>query len=149
MYKVFALFAAIGLPGIGAAQGIAQSSDAGPFQDLLINILDFSNDVLIPFIIGIGFLVFVWGIFKYFIFGGANDEAKESGKSLIIWATVGFVVIIIFFIIFAGFTYVTAQGKPEKIKLASQSLLYAVIGGVIILGSSAMMVIVRNLVNAF
>ena len=59
------------------------------------------------------------------------------------------VPIIIFFIIFAGFTYVTAQGNPEKIKLAPQSLHYAVIGGVIILGSSAMMVIVRNLVNAF
>lgn len=59
------------------------------------------------------------------------------------------VPIIIFFIIFAGFTYVTAQGNPEKIKLASQSLLYAMIGGVIILGSSAMLVIVRNVVNAF
>jgi hypothetical protein len=59
------------------------------------------------------------------------------------------VPIIIFFIIFAGFTYVTAQGNPEKIKLASQSLLYALIGGVIILGSSAMLVIVRNVVNAF
>jgi len=96
MYKVFALFMVVLLPGVAAAQGIAQSSDAGPFQDLLINILDFSNDVLIPFIIGIGFLFFVWGIFKYFIFGGANEDAKESGKSLIIWATIGFVLIIIF-----------------------------------------------------
>ena len=96
MYKVFTLFMAALVPGIAAAQGIAQSSDAGPFQDLLINILDFSNDVLIPFIIGIGFLFFVWGIFKYFIFGGANDDAKEQGKSLIIWATIGFVLIIIF-----------------------------------------------------
>lgn len=59
------------------------------------------------------------------------------------------VPIIIFFIIFAGFTYVTAKGNPEKIKLASQSLLYGVIGGVIILGSSAIMVIIRNVVNAF
>jgi hypothetical protein len=38
----------------------------------------------------------VWGIFKYFIFGGANDEAKEQGKSLIIYATLGFVLIIVF-----------------------------------------------------
>jgi hypothetical protein len=59
------------------------------------------------------------------------------------------VPIIVFFIIFAGFTYVTAQGNPEKIKLASQSLLYGIIGGVIILGSSAIMVIIRNLVDAF
>jgi uncharacterized membrane protein YidH (DUF202 family) len=96
MYKVFSLFMAALIPGVAGAQGIAQSSDAGPFQDLLINVLDFSNDVLIPFIIGIGFLFFVWGIFKFFIFGGANEEAKESGKSLIIWATIGFVLIIVF-----------------------------------------------------
>jgi hypothetical protein len=117
MYKVFALFAAIGLPGVSAAQGIAQSSDAGPFQDLLINILDFSNDVLIPFIIGIGFLVFVWGIFKYFIFGGANDEAKESGKSLIIWATVGFVVIIIFWGIINLLTESTGLANSELLNI--------------------------------
>jgi hypothetical protein len=117
MYKVFALFAAVGLPGVGAAQGIAQSSDAGPFQDLLINILDFSNDVLIPFIIGIGFLVFVWGIFKYFIFGGANDEAKESGKSLIIWATVGFVVIIIFWGIINLLTESTGLANSELLNI--------------------------------
>ena len=83
---------AVGAQGIG----IANSADAGPFQDLLENILIFSNDVLIPFILGIGFLVLVWGIFKYFIFGGANEEAKEQGKSLVIYATLGFVLIIVF-----------------------------------------------------
>jgi uncharacterized membrane protein YidH (DUF202 family) len=76
---------------------IADSPNAGAFEDLLANILTFSNDVLIPFIIGIGFLVFVWGMFKFFILGGANDEKKEQGKSLMIYATIGFVVIIVFF----------------------------------------------------
>jgi uncharacterized membrane protein YidH (DUF202 family) len=76
---------------------IADKSDGGAFEDLLGNILVFINDVIIPFIIGIGFLVFVWGMFKYFILGGANDEKKEQGKSLMIYATIGFVLIIIFF----------------------------------------------------
>ncbi len=79
-----------------AVTGIAQSADAGPFQDLLQNILTFTNNILIPFIIGIGFLVFVWGMFQFFIAGGANDEAKEKGKSLMIYATLGFVLIIVF-----------------------------------------------------
>ena len=119
MKKLFTVFALAFLPGVSMAQGIAQSSDAGPFQDLLINILDFSNDVLIPFIIGIGFLVFVWGIFKYFIFGGANDEAKAQGKSLIVWATVGFVAIIIFWGVInlltesTGLANVELQNIPE------------------------------------
>lgn len=74
----------------------AFNSDGGAFGTLLKNILVFTNSTLIPFIIGIGFLVFVWGMFQYFIAGGANDEAKEKGKSLMIYATLGFVLIIVF-----------------------------------------------------
>ena len=96
MFKLIPVLGLLFVPAVSAAQGIADSADAGPFQDLLENILVFSNDVLIPFILGIGFLVFVWGIFKYFIFGGANEEAKEQGKSLVIYATLGFVLIIVF-----------------------------------------------------
>lgn len=88
------------LPFVAFAQpsgGVLPSTTAdSPFLLLLSNILQFINAVLIPFIIGIGFLVFVWGMFQYFIAGGANDEAKEKGKSLMVYATLGFVLIIIF-----------------------------------------------------
>ncbi|MEY2665650.1 MAG: hypothetical protein RLZZ480_755 [Candidatus Parcubacteria bacterium] len=84
------------LPLVASAQ-IATTGSGGPFELLLKNILKFSNTVLIPFIIGIGFLFFVWGMFLYFIAGGASDESKEKGKSLMINATIAFVVIIIFF----------------------------------------------------
>ena len=80
-----------------------------------------------------------------FGFGSLDSLLIELVNVLLIIA----VPIVVFFIILAGFKYITAQGNPEKIKLASQSLLYAMIGGVIILGSSAMLVIVRNVVNAF
>jgi hypothetical protein len=85
------LFASAQLP-----KGGVIDANGGAFGDLLINILGFSNNVLIPFILGIGFLVFVWGMFKFFIYGGADDEAKTSGKSLMVWATLGFVLIIVF-----------------------------------------------------
>ena len=90
--------ALLALPFVSsAAGGLAESGgDGGQFKVLLQNILQFTNTVLIPFIIGIGFLVFVWGMFQYFIAGGANDEKKEKGKSLMIYATLGFVLIIIF-----------------------------------------------------
>ena len=57
--------------------------------------------------------------------------------------------IIVFFIIYAGFLYVTARGNPEQIKQASQALTYSVIGGVIILGSLAIATIVGTLVSTF
>ena len=99
MKKITYLFgsaSALALPFVASAQLADGSGDAGEFQQLLEGILNFTNDFLIPFIIAIGFLVFVWGMFQYFIAGGANDEAKEKGKSLMIYATLGFVLIIVF-----------------------------------------------------
>lgn len=84
------------LPMLVSAQIAGGSGNAGEFQTFLEGILNFINDFLIPFIIAVGFLVFVWGMFQYFIAGGANDDSKEKGKSLMIWATVGFVLIIVF-----------------------------------------------------
>ncbi len=83
-------------PFLASAQLVGGSGDLGGVQEVFENILVFTNNVLIPFIIGIGFLVFVYGMFKYFIVGGANDDAKESGKSLMIYATLGFLLIIVF-----------------------------------------------------
>ncbi|MEY2665648.1 MAG: hypothetical protein RLZZ480_753, partial [Candidatus Parcubacteria bacterium] len=83
-YK-FLTFVLAAVPAVTGAQGtgIANSDGSGSaFGKLLKNILEFTNKVLIPFIIGIGFLVFVWGMFKYFIAGGADEDKRESGKQL-------------------------------------------------------------------
>jgi len=85
----------VALPQLAAAQ-LATKGGGGPLEVLLVNIMVFANDILIPFIIGIGFLFFVWGMFKYFILGGADEEKKTQGRSLMVNATLGFVVIIIF-----------------------------------------------------
>jgi hypothetical protein len=82
-------------PFIASAQ--LTSGSGTPFGDLLRNILEFSNNTLIPFIIGIGFLVFVFGLFQYFILGGSNDESREKGRKLMVSATFAFVIIILFF----------------------------------------------------
>jgi hypothetical protein len=101
------------------AQITSTSGDGGGFEDLLINILDFTNDVLIPFIIGIGFLVFVWGMFTYFIRGGADSEKQKEGKDMMIYATLGFVLIIVFWGIvnlLAGSLFSTTDIKgPDNI----------------------------------
>lgn len=85
------------LPLTSFAQITSPQGGGGGVEVVMRNILNFTNSALIPFIIGIGFLCFVWGMFQYFIAGGANDESKEKGKALMINATIGFVVIIVFF----------------------------------------------------
>jgi Na+/proline symporter len=57
--------------------------------------------------------------------------------------------VIVFFIIYAGFKYVTAQGNASKVEEANRALLYAVIGGVLILGAVAIAGIIQSTVSAF
>jgi hypothetical protein len=57
--------------------------------------------------------------------------------------------IVVLFIIYAGFLYVTARGNAEQTKLATTALTYAIIGAVILLGAVAISEIVANLVNSF
>ena len=75
---------------------LGPSGTGGDLGIALVSIMEFLNGVLVPFLLAIGFFVFVWGVIKYFVIGGDNDDAKSSGKSLIIYAIAGFVVILAF-----------------------------------------------------
>ncbi len=59
------------------------------------------------------------------------------------------VPIIVAYLIYAGFLYVTARGNATQIEQASKALLYGVIGGVIIIGATAIITIVKSTVEAF
>jgi len=60
----------------------------------LSSIVGFINAYLIPFIFAIAFIVFIWGVFQYFIAGGANEEQRDKGKQLVMWGIIGFVVMV-------------------------------------------------------
>ncbi|MCU0678404.1 MAG: hypothetical protein MUF19_02320 [Candidatus Pacebacteria bacterium] len=91
------IFAGLTVSLSANAQGnFLGGGEGGDIGSAMETILEFIDGIVIPFILSIGFLVFVWGMFKYFIQGGANDEAKESGKSLIMYAIAGYVVILAF-----------------------------------------------------
>ena len=57
--------------------------------------------------------------------------------------------IVVIFIILAGFKYVTAQGDPGKLEEAKKALLYAIIGGILIIGATAIFEIIVNTIDAF
>ena len=59
------------------------------------------------------------------------------------------VPIIVLFIIYAGFKYVTAQGNAQQVQEATRALTYAIIGAVLIIGAVAISEIIANTVGAF
>lgn len=63
------------------------------------------------------------------------DNILELAVAIMDAITYIAIPLLIFFIILAGFKFVTAGGNPEKIKEAKRMFLYVLIGAAIILGA--------------
>ncbi len=62
--------------------------------EYLQSFIGFINFVLVPLLFAVAFVVFIYGIFNYFIAGGANEEKRDQGKQLAIWGIIGFFVMV-------------------------------------------------------
>lgn len=60
------------------------------YSDSIINVI---NGILVPALIAIAFITFLWGVYRYFILGAADETKREEGRSFILWGLIGFVVI--------------------------------------------------------
>lgn len=58
------------------------------------NIIYLINTVLVPLIFAIAFIVFLYGVFKKYIWSHGDSTAVEEGHKLILWGLIGFVVMI-------------------------------------------------------
>jgi len=91
MKKALALtsvtLAAFALPLVSLA-AVNNLSDVGSF---IINTI---NNILVPVLFAIAFIVFVWGAFNTFIVGATSEEVKEKGKNLMLWGLIGFFVMV-------------------------------------------------------
>ncbi len=76
--------AAWALPALALAQSNITS--------LAATITNIINGVLVPLIFAIAFLVFIWGVFQYFIAGG--EEKKKEATHLMLYGIVGFFVMV-------------------------------------------------------
>lgn len=90
MKKVLALTSisfALALPLVSFA-ALNNVSDVGSF---IINTI---NNILVPVLFAIAFIMFLWGAFKTFIYGAQSEEVKKEGQNLMLYSLIGFVVMI-------------------------------------------------------
>ncbi|MFT7507452.1 MAG: ribose/xylose/arabinose/galactoside ABC-type transport system permease subunit [Acidimicrobiales bacterium] len=83
----FTLFA---VPGMALAAA-GDFNAVGGFMDGLSG---FISGKLVPFVFTLALIVFIYGIFQYFILGGADEDSREKGKKLMLWAIIGLVVMV-------------------------------------------------------
>jgi hypothetical protein len=89
MKKLGLIGALFAFPLLVSAQNTVNSvQDAGAF------IIGLINNVAVPVVFALAFIVFIWGVFQVFILGGTNEEAKEKGRALMLWGLIGFFVMV-------------------------------------------------------
>ena len=87
------LAAFLAIPLLAAAQAPGQINTA-----VLMNykggILTIINNIFVPILFAVSFLHFVFGVYKYFIAGAAEEEQRTKGKQFVLWSIIGFAVIV-------------------------------------------------------
>ncbi len=88
---LFALLASLGVPLFAAAQTGINISKITPYSGGIINVI---NGILVPVLMALAFIVFLWGVYKYFILGAADEKSRTDGRQFTLWGIIGFVIIL-------------------------------------------------------
>jgi hypothetical protein len=57
------------------------------------SIIDVINTIVIPVLLAVAFLFFIWGVIRYFIFGATDSGKRAEGAQFILWSVIGFALI--------------------------------------------------------
>lgn len=100
------------LPVVAYAQAPGQSIDK--LGDFLLQFIVFIDNILVPLLFAIAFIVFIFGIFQYFILGGADEEKRTKGRSFMLWGMIGFFVMVSIWGILNLFVYSLGFGSDTR-----------------------------------
>lgn len=88
MLKFFSKIAFLFIPSVTLAATINTSRG---FSGLVSFFVDFIQRI-IYFIFALAFIVFLWGVIKYFIVGGGDANSVKEGKRFVFSGIIGFCV---------------------------------------------------------
>ena len=74
----------------------AQSADPdlGYIAELFAQLNIIIADILIPLLLALSLLLFIWGIIQYFILGAGDEEKRATGRAYMLYSIVGLVAIV-------------------------------------------------------
>ncbi|MBI4065842.1 hypothetical protein HY412_01445 [Candidatus Kaiserbacteria bacterium] len=59
-----------------------------------VGIIGIINTVIVPVIFAFAFVVFIWGIVKYFFISGDDETKRSDGRQFAFWGILGMVVLL-------------------------------------------------------
>ena len=90
--KIASRFALVGLSFAMPLVAVAQIN-VTQVQGYSNSIIYIINGILVPLLMALAFIVFLYGVYEYFILGAASDTERAKGKQFVMWGIIGFVVI--------------------------------------------------------
>ncbi|CAN5703339.1 hypothetical protein BH11PAT2_BH11PAT2_05720 [soil metagenome] len=51
-------------------------------------------NLLVPLVFAVAFIVFIYGVFRYFILGGGNEEKRAEGRKFVMWGIIAFAIMV-------------------------------------------------------
>lgn len=97
-------------PALLFAQGNPQT-----LQDFIKNFVAFLNGTIVPFMLGIAFLIFVINVVRFFVIHSDSEDGQKGAKALALYSVFAFVFIIVFWGVVNVLTYsfgLTTGGPP-------------------------------------
>ncbi|OGJ02474.1 hypothetical protein A3I95_00620 [Candidatus Nomurabacteria bacterium RIFCSPLOWO2_02_FULL_44_12] len=91
LLTLFTPLLALAQAGSGVLTGTVTDQSQSGLTGVLAKISDLM-DALLPFLVSLGVIYFIWGVVQYFI--GDNEEAKTKGRDRIIFGIIGLAVIV-------------------------------------------------------
>lgn len=92
--KKILVSAVILAPNLVAAQALLANPESNGIAVYIRTAVEFINSTLIPFVFALALLLFIWGMYVYFIQGGADEGKRDEGKKLALYAIAGFVLMV-------------------------------------------------------
>lgn len=68
--------------------------DVDFLEGFIAPIKDVVDDVLVPVLLAIAFITFLWGVYKYFILGANDEKSLADGRQFVFYGIMGFAIII-------------------------------------------------------
>jgi hypothetical protein len=82
--------ASLGTPPAGSAGGL-NLTRVTALKDDIVGLINF---ILVPLLMAVAFITFLYGTFYYFILGGADSEKRQTGRTFVMYGVAGFAIIV-------------------------------------------------------
>lgn len=63
------------------------------FKQYVDFIIYFMNREIVPVILGLSLVAFLWGVFRYYILHGADTNEREHARLFMLWGLIGMILL--------------------------------------------------------